>query len=204
MAWQPTHQETITVAKTEKELFARRNPASAYLRYQFPTLKGIHRGGEFPVAVVRKTYEARGYECMVSAQSKHGIPCYLLERLPRIRRRRDEAYLRMEEAFGRRALERFHAKVAAGRTAIGLRSAGGDPDLFVVRRGNTHDRLFIEVKLDDPTGRRPYRDELGRQQHLVFPLIEAELGCEVRLTTVLVVKGDSRSAQAGGPDEPAG
>jgi hypothetical protein len=37
-------------------------------------LKGIHRGGEFPVAVVRKTYEARGYDCMVSAQSKQGIP----------------------------------------------------------------------------------------------------------------------------------
>ena len=187
MAWRPTNQETITVPKTERELFARRDPASAFLSHQFPTLKGIHRGGEFPVAVVRKAYEPRGYECMVSAQSKHGIHCYLLERLPGIRRKRDRAYLRMVEAFGLQALDRFHAKVAAHRAGLGLKSAGGDPDLFVLRRGNPDERFFIEVKLEDPTGRRPYRDRLGREQHLLFPLIETELRCDVRLITVLVV-----------------
>ncbi len=187
MTWQPTHQETITVRKADRQLFASRDPASAFLSHQFPTLKGIHRGGEFPVAVVRKTFEARGYECLVSAQSKHGIPCYLLERLPGIRRKRDSAYLTMEAAFGRQTLDRFHKKVAAQRAALGLKSAGGDPDLFVVRRGDPDERFFIEVKLDDPTGRRPYRDGLGDQQHLLFPLIESYLSCDVKLITVLVV-----------------
>jgi hypothetical protein len=35
----------------------------------------------------------------------------------------------MKEAFGRQALDRFHAKAAAARASLGLTSAGGNPDL---------------------------------------------------------------------------
>ena len=48
-------------------------------------------------------------------------------------------------------------------------------------------RFFVEVKLEDLTLRRPYRDRLNNQQLILFPLIERELGCEVRVATVSIV-----------------
>jgi hypothetical protein len=186
MGWKARHQELFSVNRLERDLYARQDPGSAYRDFQFPNREGIHRRGEFPVAVVRKAYADRGYDCWISAQSRHGVPSYLLERMPRIRRKRDQAYLKMVEVFDSEVLARFHELAAAERRAQALRSAGGDPDLFVERRGDPRDRFFVEVKLEDLTGSRAYRDRLNRQQMLLFPLIERELRCEVRLATVSV------------------
>ena len=165
-------------------LFEEGDPSSALLAYRFPTLKGIHKRGEFPVAVVRRALEGRGYSTFVSAQTKHGIPCYLLERLPGVRRRGDSAYLMTVAAFRQHDLDAFHRKAAAHRRKAGLKAAGGDPDLFVT--GPRGRRFFVEVKLEDLTGARPYRDRIGKQQHVLFPLIETELQCDVWLVTVSV------------------
>lgn len=184
MTWTPSKEEHLSVSALEKALFDAGDPASAFLDYRFPTLKGINKRGEFPVAVARRALEKRGCTTFVSAQSKHGIPCYLLERLPGVRRRGDSAYATMIEAFTRDALDEFHRKASVRRRREGLKSAGGDPDLFVV--GPRGRRFFVEVKLEDLSRARPYRDRLGQQQHVLFPLIESELSCDVWLFTVTV------------------
>lgn len=167
-------------------MYARRDSASAYHDFQFPHRVGIHRRGEFPAAVVWKAYSERGYDCWISAQSRHGVQSYLLERLPRIRRNGDRAYLKMIEVFGREAVERVHALAAVERRAHLLRSAGGDPDLFVQHRATPEDRFFIEVTLENLTRRPPYRDTLTRQQLILFPIIEKELQCDVKVATVSI------------------
>lgn len=186
MDWEPRHSEVFWVSPAERDLYAARDPQSSHHEFQFPR-KGIHGGGEFPVAVVRKVYAQRGFDCWISAQSKHGIPSYLLERMPRIRHRPDPAYLKTLEFFGGEPVQRVHDAARAARQAERLRAAGGDPDLLVQRRGQPEERFFVEVKLEDLTKPRPYRDSLNRQQHILFPIIEAELGCEVRLAIVSVL-----------------
>ena len=62
----------------------------------------------------------------------------------------------------------------------------GDPDLFVFHRKDL--RLpFVEVKLEDFTKPRTYRDTIGDQQLFLFPLIEKLLKCPVRIVRVQVV-----------------
>lgn len=102
---------------------------------------------------------------------------------------KDLAYLTMIDVFGAELLEEFHALAAAERRLHALRTPGGDPDLFVRSRRNKADRFFVEVKLEDMMRRRPYRDTLNHQQVVLFPLIEKQLGCEVRLVTVSVQSG---------------
>ena len=184
MAWAARHNEIIRVPRGEKKLYASRDVRSAYRDFHWPHRKGINVGGEFPVVVVRKAYDERGYDCWISAQSKHGVPSYLLERMPGKRRLGDRAYLKMIEVFGSERLAQLHVMASGNRRAHGLRSAGGDPDLFVQCRGNQLDRFFVEVKLEDLTGFRPYRDKLNQQQLILFPLIEHILACDVRLATV--------------------
>lgn len=184
MTWGARHNEIIRVPRAERKLYASRDPRSAYHALQWPHQKGINVAGEFPVAVVRKAYDERGYDCLISAQSKHGVPSYLLERMPGKRRLGDQAYLNMTKVFDSERLAKLHVMAAAKRKARGLRSAGGDPDLFVQCRGNPLDRFFVEVKLEDLTGARPYRDKLNQQQLILFPLIEDILACDVRLATV--------------------
>ena len=185
MNWRPRQSEVFSVSRSERDLYAACDPRSSFHEFQFPRL-GIHSGGEFPVAVVRKAYAQRGFDCWISAQSKHGVPSYLLERMPRIRHRQDPAYLKTLAMFGRERVQRVHDAAGAARRAHGLRTAGGDPDLLVRRRGHLTERFFVEVKLEDLTGSRPYRDTLNPQQLILFPIIEAELGCKVVLATVSV------------------
>jgi hypothetical protein len=105
----------------EKQSYAQCDPCCAFHAYQFPSRAGILKRGDFPVAVVRKYYEDRGYQCCVSAQSKHGIPCYLLERMPGRRRAGDPAYRKTIELFGQRTIQRLHRRAAQARAAWQLR-----------------------------------------------------------------------------------
>jgi hypothetical protein len=59
--------------------------------------------------------------------------------------------------------------------------------LFVFHRNDPLPRFFVEVKLDDFTRRRTYRDKIGDQQLFLFPLIEKLLKCAVRIVRVQVV-----------------
>ena len=47
--------------------------------------------------------------------------------------------------------------------------------------------IFAEVKMENFTNPRPYRDTLGDQQLFLFPLIEKLLKCPVRIVRVQVV-----------------
>ena len=184
MSWADRSPEIFFESCRERDLYESCDGASAYRDFQWPHRVGIHSRGEFPVAVVRKRYAERGYDSWISAQAKHGVPSYLLERMPGKRRQGDPAYSKMVEVFGIELLDEFHALAAAERQRHGLRSAGGDPDLFVQRKDDPTDRFFVEVKLEDLTGHRPYKDQPNRQQIVLFPLIEANLRCLVRLATV--------------------
>ena len=64
---------------------------------------------------------------------------------------------------------------------------GGDPDLFVFHRKDLRLRFFVEVKLEDFTKPRTYRDTIGDQQLFLFPLVEKRLKCPVRIVRVQVV-----------------
>jgi hypothetical protein len=182
MSWAPGSKEQVLVSKRQKLLYASRDPACQYHDFQFPARKGIDKRGHFAVAVGRRVYFDRGCKVFISAQCKHGVPSYLLEAMPG-KQKTDDGYQLMLDVFGQAALDRFHSLAAEERRKYGFRSAGGDPDLFVL---DPTDRFFVEVKLVDP----PYADTLNEQQKLVFPLIEQELRCEVRLLVVRIVPED--------------
>jgi hypothetical protein len=181
--WHAREPEVLYESHRERDLYNHSSDESAYRDFFWPHRKGIHRGGEFPVAVVRKKYEERGYHCWISAQSKHGVDSYLLERMPGKRRHKDPAYLKMVDVFGS-LLDEFHQLASAARQLNGLSKPGGDPDLFVQCRDDSSDKFFVEVKLEDLTGRRRYKDEPNKQQRVLFPLIEKKLNCEVKLAMV--------------------
>jgi hypothetical protein len=185
MGWVPRITEEIVVPQREKQLYLSRDPSGAYHSFQWPKRSGIDHRGHFPVAVGRKLYTDRAYDVFISAQSKHGIPSYLLEALPGKRNEGDRGYRRLVQVFGEDLLDAFHSLAAEARHRKKLRAAGGDPDLFVQHRYDPNDRFFVEVKLEDSTGVRPYKDAINEQQEVLFPLIEHEL-CDVRLLTIRV------------------
>ena len=112
---------------------------------------------------------------------------------PGARKRRDNSYLAMVKAFGEEALEKFNAIADQEKLKAGRGRHGGDPDLFVQNLKRIMDRFFVEVKLEDFTGRRRYQDTLNENQKIVFPLIEKHLKCQVRLAKVQIVADDSKS-----------
>ena len=123
----------------------------------------------------------------MSGQSRLGNKTYLLTRLPGKRRQGDAAYKRIVDTFGDDVIRELNEAAAEGRRDRGFKAAGGDPDLFVFHPEDRALRFFIEVKLENFTKNPPYRDALGEQQLLLFPLIEKLLDCPVRLARVQVV-----------------
>lgn len=187
MAWTPEFETVVQLAPQERRLFVSSNSASVLHKYQLPERKGINRSGEFPVAVVRRLYDALGYAAWFSGQSKLGQETYLLTRMPGKRREGDPAYRRMVDLFGSDMLGDLDNAALETRNTRGLTAAGGDPDLFVFNRRDPTLRFFVEVKLEDRTRTPAYRDRIGAQQELLFPLITKYLKCGVRLAHVQVV-----------------
>jgi hypothetical protein len=185
MGWEPELETVIQLSPQERKLFIAGDPSCVFRRYQLPERKGINRSGEFPVAVVRRLYDALGYDTWFSGQAKLGDETYLLTRMPGRRRQGDAAFRRILGAFGPEAIETLNREAAETRGVAGHRAAGGDPDLFVFNRRDRSLHFFVEVKLDDRT--RGYRDNLGHQQELLFPLITKHLKCGVRLAHVQVI-----------------
>lgn len=191
MDWKPEFETVVQISDQELSLYVGRDPACVLSKYQHPERKGIHKSGEFPVAVVRGLYDTLGYQSWFSGQSRLGDDTYLLTRLPGKRRQGDAAYKRIVDAFGDDRIRDLNEAALETRNRRGLRAAGGDPDLFVFHRKDPALRFFVEVKLENFTRSPPYRDRLGEQQLLLFPLIKKHLKCAVRLARVQVVAAGS-------------
>ena len=58
IGWGPRHSEVFVVSANERDLYVSRDSASAFHEFEFPKREGIHGGGEFPVAVVRKAHRS--------------------------------------------------------------------------------------------------------------------------------------------------
>lgn len=185
--WKPSREFTLQVSAEEKRLYKANDPRSVYYKDRWIYRKGRHKGGEFPVVVVRKHFLDQGYGVWVSGQSKLGMDAFILAMFPGGRRKRDQSYLNMVKVFGEEEIYRFISIVEQEKKINGLPRHGGDPDLFVQNNNNHKDRFFIEVKAEDDTGKYPYKDRLNEQQHLVFPLIEKHLKCEVCLAKVKII-----------------
>ena len=187
MAWKPEQESVVQLSPDERRFFVSRDPSSVLNAYQLRERKGINKSGEFPVAVMRRLYEALGYETWFSGQAKLGDCTYLLTRLPGRRRAGDAAFRRIVDVFGLSAIDALNSDAATRRDASGHTAAGGDPDLFVFNRRDPSRRFFVEVKLENLASIPVYRDRVGRQQQLLFPLIERHLKCGVRLARVQLV-----------------
>lgn len=138
--------------------------------------------------MVRKHFIDRGYKVWVSGQSKIGIEAFILAMFPGARWKRDDSYLIMVDVFGEETIKKFIAIVEQEKKKVGLRRHGGDPDLFVQNSQNKDERFFVEVKAEDFTRSRLYKDDLNDQQRLVFALIEKHLKCQVRIAKVQIIK----------------
>ena len=185
--WAPSVEFRLQVSEEQKRLYKANDPQNIYYPDRWIYRKGRHKGGEFPVVVVRKHFMNQGYEVWVSGQSKLGIDAFILAMFPGARRKHDQSYLNMVKLFGQEKIDKFISIVEQEKKKYGLPRHGGDPDLFVQNTQNPSDRFFVEVKAEDFTGRRRYQDKLNKQQHLLFPLIEKHLKCQVRLAKVQIV-----------------
>lgn len=183
--WTPSIQLILKVAENEKCLYEANDPRCRYP--QWPYRKGRSKKGEFPVMVARQHFIDQGYNVWVSGQSKLEIDAFILAMFPGARQKRDRSYLKMVEVFGEKEIDRFIAIVEKQKEKANLPRHGGDPDLFVENPKIPDNRFFVEVKAEDFTGKRHYKDDLNDQQRLVFPLIEKYLKCEVRLAPVQIV-----------------
>lgn len=187
MRWTPEYSIVVQVSAEERRLFVNHDSSSVLHQYQLPARNGINKSGEFPVAVARRLYDALGYKAWFSGQSKLGDDTYLLTRMPGKRRAMDPAYRKMVDTFGSSVLDDLDRAAREARSRSSHAAAGGDPDLFVFSRRDPSLRFFVEVKLEDHTRTPVYRDKVGRQQELLFPLITKYLKCEVRIAHVQIV-----------------
>lgn len=187
--WTPCIEFTLQVSEEEKCLYKANDPRSLYHTHRWIYRKGRHKGGEFPVVVVRKHLMNQGYRVWVSGQSKLGIDAFILAMFPGLRQKHDQSYLTMVEVFGEEKIDQFIAIVEQEKKKHGLPRHGGDPDLFVQNPERPNDKFFVEVKAEDLTHTRHYKDDLNDQQRLVFPLIEKYLKCEVWVAKVQIVRG---------------
>lgn len=184
--WIPGSEFTLRVSEAEKRLYKANDPRSVYHAYRWIYQKGRHKGGEFPVVVVRKHFMDQGYRVWVSGQSKLGIDAFILVMFPGLRQNRDQSYLTMIEVFGEKKIDQFITIAEQEKKRYHLPRHGGDPDLFVLNPAKPNDKFFVEVKAEDFSHMRHYKDDLNDQQRLVFPLIEKLLKCQVRLAKVQI------------------
>lgn len=185
--WTPSSEFSIQVSDKEKQLYADDDPSCQFYKQRWLYRKGRHKGGEFPVVVVRKHLIDNGYRVWVSGVSKLGMAAYILAMFPTARRERDQSYLNTVHIFGEELTKEFITIVETHKKDAGTPRHGGDPDLLAQDSKDPANRFFVEVKAEDLTGKSKYKDKLNNQQLFVFPLIEKHLGCQVRVATVQIV-----------------
>lgn len=189
--WVPKIEITLPpVSERQKLLYIANDPRCIFHDYRWPYRVGRHKSGEFPVVVARTYFSEKGYKVFISGQAKKmakfKVDAFCLLNFPTARQKNDQAYHEMTKIFGVKRVENFICIAEQEKKKYGLRRNGGDPDLFVINKNNPSDKFFVEVKAQDFTKKRRYQDKLNKQQHLVFPLIERYLKCQVRLVIVQI------------------
>jgi hypothetical protein len=190
MAWIPREGEiTVRYRPVEREWYEAGLP-SPYAQWAWPSelLKGRDNRANrcFPEVAVRAHFERLGYQVLLSAPKYPGDLGFLLFHFRGLRRRNPphRAFQRVQEHFPEVDLNEVaeYARLAKIDQCRKGGGGGGDPDLFVFRRG-TSDRFFVEAK---------NKDTLKCNQLVCFRIIEERLGCLVKV--VRVVPHDQRDA----------
>jgi hypothetical protein len=134
----------------QRKLYFRINPRTVYPLWKRNV--GIHKAGRnFPVMVAEKFFEDLGYKV---------LDRYLLVRQPR-KREENPGYKKLCGIFGEKKVKKV---VEESKPSL-KNQPGGDPDLFVYKRGDK-EFFFVEVKENDRLTENPKN---------LFPIIEKYL-----------------------------
>jgi hypothetical protein len=121
----------------QKELYFGNPEECKYPQWDKPW--GIHATGKnFPVMVARRFFEDEKYEVLVSGAQHNGYA------LIRYKKKRVEfpGFGIICNLFGKKCIDDVI------REAEGIGIKGGDPDMFIYKKG-TKEQYFVEVKEDD-------------------------------------------------------
>jgi hypothetical protein len=150
----PWPEITIEYSPAQRTLYDNNDPSCIYPIW--PCRIGIHKkGGNFPVMVVSKYYEDKGYTALAR---------YLLVRCPN-QREYNDGFRTICKIFGK---EKMLQVLQASRHL-----KGGDPDLFVYNK-DFSECFFVEVK---------EKDNLILNQLALIPIIKKYL-CPVYIVRV--------------------
>jgi hypothetical protein len=139
--------------------------------------------GEFPLIVVREYYREKGYTVWASEPRLFNpitgeAEGYAAMSYPGARKptnKNHHAYLRMYAIFGDK-LAKLNEAADKAKRELKRNRAGGDPDLFVFKKGEEDKAFFVEVKDED---------ELTPNELTCFPLIEKYLDCDVKVVRIV-------------------
>jgi len=164
------------LSRIKEKYGLRKLPAGVYPLWK--PLRGRGRLGEFALVVAREHYRKRGYSVWASGSDKEVKDRFILVSFPGLRKQLPlhPAYARMVRIFGSEKIEELNRTVdKEKRKKKGHRNlGGGDPDLFVFKKGNPRKGFFVEVK---------YKDQPTQNQLMCFPRIDEKLG-EIKLARV--------------------
>lgn len=127
----------------------------------WPLREGKSRFGEFPLVVVREHFRQLGYVVLASEPRLKAAGFILLSYSGK-QLKGDRAYRRMERIFGKQRLAELNARADLAKRRATRSRGGGDPDLFIFRKSDPSDCVFVEVK---------HRDQLTPKQKAAFPFI---------------------------------
>ncbi len=184
-SWKPGAEIAIYYDPKQYELYRCRKPECEFHSVRWPLQEGRGRFGEFPLVVAREYFRRLGYTVRASEPRLPGAEGFILVAYPGKREARDPAYRRMEAVFGARVLAELNTRTDKAKRRHTGNRAGGDPDLFVVRRGDPKDRFFVEVK---------HHDHITMKQSVTFPLIE-EL-CPIKIARLVAIGPADRRRRA--------
>jgi len=159
----PSTEYRIPYDPRQEVLYRRGDPSCIYHAVRWPIGRGRSRHGEFPLVVAREHFRSLGYTVLASEPNLPNDEGFILLAYPGKRRAGDPAYRRMESIFGARKLGNLNVIADQVKRWTTGNPGGGDPDLFVYRKGPSAKRFFVEVK---------HHDQLTTKQRATFPLIE--------------------------------
>lgn len=195
-----THKvEMVPFDEDDRIAYSRNDPSNPYYRvrwFPLPLMQDASLGpeyfaravggkgkyGEFPLVVVREYYRRKGYIVWASEPRLFNpitgeAEGYAAMSYPAARKPTDKnhhAYLRMYAIFGEK-LEKLNKAADKAKCELKGNRAGGDPDLFMFKRGHEDKAFFVEVK---------HKDNLTPNELTCFPLIEEHLGCPVKIVRI--------------------
>ena len=163
----------VTYSEKEYELYKTDDPSSMYKDVRWPLLKGRGRHGEFPLIVVREHFRSLGYNVLASEPELPDNAGFILVSYPGKRKLGHPAYKRMEKYFSKDKIDKLNTVADKEKIKQTGNAGGGDPDLFVF---NEQEHFFVEVK---------HKDQLNKNQLIVFPLIEDIRNVEIKVARIV-------------------